>query len=160
MAGCRDWNAYYSQRLNEIKLNFLILSYHLPIDQQLITTSADKITKSANQLLTKFGNISITGYFDVITDSKECNNLKHLSDFCHTFDLINIANNMLKPVTIVTELSDYHEMLTTTHRKFYTRQPLRDVFLIYGNFNFQQFLINLEINLLPENQSSDSASYN
>ena len=86
--------------------------------------------------------------------------MKHLSDFCHTFDLINIANNMLKPVTIVTELSDYHEMLTTTLRKFYTRQTLRDVFLIYGNFNFQQFLINLEINLLPENQSSDSASYN
>ena len=160
--------------------------FYLPTDlpiPDLLKLIFEETTQSENQLPSKFGNIVITGDFDIDTGSKSCNKFKQFADFCDTFDLINLINaktcfqsatsqshldviltnrprSFQKTAAITTGRSYYHKMIITTFRSSYTREPPRIIiYRNYKNFNAQDFLNDLETNLKLEEQASTCVCY-
>ena len=112
----------------------------------------DDVTQSANQLLTKFGNIFVAGDFNLDTGSKNWNN-------CHTFDLTNLMNvkacfnsatsqpssdviltnsprSFQKAAAITTGFNDYHKIIITTLWSSYTCELPRNI--IYRNLKIMR----------------------
>ena len=147
-----------------------ILFSYIPPNNKNLKLIFDETTQCANQLLSKFDNIIIAGDFNINTGSKNCNKFKQFADFCYTFDLTNLINfktcfksatsqtslyvtltnqprSFQKTAVITTGLSDYHEMIITTFRSSYTREPPQNIiYRNYKNFNAQDFLNDLETN--------------
>ena len=67
-----------------------ILFTYRPPNKNNLKLFFEETTQSANQLLSKFDNIIITGDFNI--DSKNCNKFKQFVDFCHTFYITNLIN--------------------------------------------------------------------
>ena len=67
----------------------ILFTYRLPNNNNL-KLFFEETTQSANQLLSKFDNIIITGDFNIKTGSKNCNKFKQFADFCHNFNLTDL----------------------------------------------------------------------
>ena len=79
--------------------------------------SFEETTQSANQLLSKFDNIVITGDFSIDLAPKNCNKFKQFADFCHTFDWTNLIN-VKTCFKSATSQSSLDVVLTNTPRSF------------------------------------------
>ena len=69
-----------------------ILFTYRPPNNNYLKLFFEGTTQSATQLLPKFDNIIIAGYFNRATGFKNCNKFKQLANFCHTFDITNPIN--------------------------------------------------------------------
>ena len=74
--------------------------------------------------------------------------------------LTNRTRSFQNVAAITTGLSDYHKMIIPTFRSSCTREPPQNIiYRNYKNFNTQDFLNDLEINLRLEEQASTCVSY-
>ena len=74
--------------------------------------------------------------------------------------LTNRPRSFQKAAAITTGHSDYHKMIITTFRSSYTSEPPRNIiYRNYKNFHAQDFLNDLETNLMLEDQASKFVSY-
>ena len=127
----------------------------------------EETTQFVSQLLSDVDKIIPVGDFNIVIGSKDCQKVKHLVGFCHTFDLTNLINtktcfeyatsqfsldviltnrprSFQKTAAITTGLSDYHKMIIITLGSSYTREPPRNViYRNYKHFNVQDFLNDL-----------------
>lgn len=145
---------------------FLCFAYRPPIESNK-STFFDELTSTLNQGVNNYDNIILSGdlNIDLLNKQKDTNN--YLSDFMDTFSLTNLVksktcfkskegslidlfltnrpNCFQKTTTVVSGLSDVHNMIVTFLRAHFKKLPPKQItYRDYKKFNEHKFLHELD----------------
>ena len=129
-----------------------------------------EMNKSLCNIARKYENILIIGDLNIKFDNLKMGDThSHMSDLCDTCSLSNLVNGMIlrnrprrfhNTSLIETGLSDCHKMIVSVFRAFFERLPAK--IIEYGNyktFHQNEFLQNLDQELIKSNSCNDEQQY-
>ena len=160
----------------------LTFAYRPPYNNNKATFSME-LNKSLCNIARKYENILIIGDLNINFDNlKKGDRHSHLSDLCDTFLLSNLANGVTcvksqngtsidvmltnRPRSfhntslIETGLSDCHKMIVSVFRAFLKILPAKVIeYRNYKTFDHNEFLRNLDQELIKSNSYNDEQHY-
>ena len=160
----------------------LAFAYRPPFNNNKATFFME-LNKSLCNIARKYENLLIIGDLNINFDNlKKGDTHSHLSDLYDTFSLSNLANGVacVKPQNatsinvmltnrlrsfhntslIEADLSDCHKMTVSVFRAFFKRLPAKVIeYRNYKTFDHDEFLRNLDQELIKSNSYSDEQQY-